>query len=223
MSSSNELFRAPATPRSMLVGAPHSGQARKPIFPWEATQRKATRVFAEDQPPSPQPTIGPTPSITDDDTQTETASPTTPTAPMSPPDPWQSFSRTNAWDEIPEIERYVSNFAQSRRGKIQVLYNMTAGGESVQSPGGETGTSNRRRSMKITDFPTEIERPSLPVTPAPITRRSFWGEERDKAGKLPAAEGVPNQEDWVSHRSSTASLVSTMKLLVRSTEAKANT
>jgi hypothetical protein len=51
--------------------------------------------------------------------------------------------------------------------------------------------------MKLTDFPSELERPSLPVTPAPIRRPSFWGEERDADGELPAAEGVPSQEDWV--------------------------
>ena len=50
--------------------------------------------------------------------------------------------------------------------------------------------------MRLTDFPTEFERPSLPVTPAPIRRPSFWGEERDTLGNLPAAEGVPRQEDW---------------------------
>jgi hypothetical protein len=61
----------------------------------------------------------------------------------------------------------------------------------VSSPGA------RRHSMKLTDFPTELERPSLPVTPAPIRRPSFWGEERDEDGELPAAEGVPSQEDWV--------------------------
>jgi hypothetical protein len=34
------------------------------------------------------------------------------------------------------------------------------------------------------------------VTPAPIRRPSFWGDDRDEAS-LPAAEGVPKQEDWV--------------------------
>ena len=50
--------------------------------------------------------------------------------------------------------------------------------------------------MKLTDFPSEIERPSLPVTPAPVRRPSFWGAERDAAGDLPPAEGVPEQSDW---------------------------
>lgn len=50
--------------------------------------------------------------------------------------------------------------------------------------------------MKLTDFPTEIERPSLPVTPAPVRRPSFWGAERDARGDLPGAEGVPSQSEW---------------------------
>lgn len=50
--------------------------------------------------------------------------------------------------------------------------------------------------MKLTDFPTEIERPSLPVTPAPVRRPSFWGAERDALGDLPGAEGVPSQSEW---------------------------
>ena len=59
-----------------------------------------------------------------------------------------------------------------------------------------TAQEDRRPSFKLTDFPTEVERPSLPVTPAPIRRPSFWGEERDES-QLPAADGVPKQEDWV--------------------------
>ena len=50
--------------------------------------------------------------------------------------------------------------------------------------------------MRLTDFPTEFERPSLPVTPAPVRRPSFWGAERDAQGDLPGAEGVPDQSDW---------------------------
>lgn len=52
--------------------------------------------------------------------------------------------------------------------------------------------------MRVTDFPTEVERPSLPVTPAPI-RRSFAQASGDEAAdeQLPIAEGVPKQEDWV--------------------------
>lgn len=54
----------------------------------------------------------------------------------------------------------------------------------------------RRPSLIVTDFPTEVERPSLPVTPAPIRRSSFWGEERGGASELPRADGVPDQPEW---------------------------
>jgi len=56
--------------------------------------------------------------------------------------------------------------------------------------------SGRRESLILTDFPTADDRPSLPVTPAPIRRPTFWGEERDEAGELPGAEGVPDQAEW---------------------------
>ena len=52
--------------------------------------------------------------------------------------------------------------------------------------------------MKLTDFPTKDERPSLPVTPAPVRGPTFWGSEKEEAeGTLPLAEGVPKQEEWV--------------------------
>ena len=34
------------------------------------------------------------------------------------------------------------------------------------------------------------------MTPAPVHRPSFWGSERDEAGDLPPAEGVPEQSEW---------------------------
>ena len=105
---------------------------------------------------------------------------------------WATFSQANAWDEIPEIGRYIGKLQKSRRGNVQVLHDSTSDIPQVPSP------DERISGMKLTDFPTELERPSLPVTPAPIRRPSFWGEERDEKGELPAAQGVPSQEDWVS-------------------------
>jgi len=193
-------------------------QKLKQIFPWESRAPKPTRVFAEPKaptppPPEPEPQTqattlaeqeeATTPSISTDATDvTEDRAPT----PVAPPiDPWAAFeSRTNAWDEMPEIERYVQAFSQARKGKLQVLHHTptqrSPHDSNVTSP--PTEADQRRPSMRLTDFPTEIERPSLPVTPAPIRRPSFWGEERDEAGNLPAAQGVPTQEDWVRRFSS---------------------
>lgn len=202
MSADPRLFHAPKTPEPPkgmyyeVPSTPPTFERPKPIFPWEATAPKPTRVFADDAPSAPSET---TPSVTtDDDDQTETASPTTPTGPAVTSIPYQ---RTNAWDEVPEIERYISNLSQNRRAKVQVLLNNAANrstSEEVSFPGLEEGPPgrDRRPSMKLTDFPTEFERPSLPVTPAPVRRPSFWGAERNDAGDLPGAEGVPEQSEW---------------------------
>jgi glycogenin glucosyltransferase len=168
----------------------------KPIFPWEENQAKPTRVFIEDlKPPSPDLT----PSVGNDEEaqiEEETEDPITPIIPAPVLEPFASYSRTNAWDDVPEIERYVSALVSRRIGKLQVLEHNPGDGQ-VYSPLADDKTAPRRKpSMKLTDFPTEFERPSLPVTPAPMRRPSFWGEERDAAGDLPAAEGVPKQEDW---------------------------
>ena len=114
-------------------------------------------------------------------------------------EPFARYARTNAWDEMPEIDQYISSLPHNRRAKVQVLHSTTpSSNEPILSPPleGSATTQQRRPSMKLTDFPTEIERPSLPVTPAPIRRPSFWGAERDAAGELPGAEGVPEQSQW---------------------------
>jgi glycogenin glucosyltransferase len=112
---------------------------------------------------------------------------------------WQSFqqSNVNAWDSVPGIDNYVRAVMDTngRRNKPQTLQ-QTTGTEDLGSPLLER--RNRRESLLLTDFPTAIERPSLPVTPAVMRRPSFWGEERGDTGELPAAAGVPDQTEWVN-------------------------
>ncbi|KAF2175676.1 glycosyltransferase family 8 protein [Zopfia rhizophila CBS 207.26] len=119
-------------------------------------------------------------------------------SPKTADEQWQAFqqSNVNAWDSVPGIDTYVRAImeAQARRGKSQVL-SQAGGSEEILSP--SVSLKERRESLIITDFPSAVERPSLPVTPAPVRRPTFWGEERDEAGELPAAEGVPDQADWV--------------------------
>lgn len=210
MSSDTALFtpptKYPEPPKDMWYEVPEKvpePPKPKPIFPWEARAPKPTRVFPSPKAPSPEPApasepeLARIPSPTDDVSRPSDETPATP--PVGSPIPWAGFlQRTNAWDDVPEIDRYVQAFNQSRKGPIQVLHHV--------SPSQTKSPEKRRPSTKLTDFPSEIERPSLPVTPAPIRRPSFWGEERDEAGELPAAEGVPKQEDWVRRFSSYAQL-----------------
>jgi glycogenin len=195
MSSDRTPFKAPEKypepPKNMYYEVPKTPTYQKPtpIFPWEIDAPKPTRVFAEDddyiRPTSSGSTIA--------DEKGDPITPTTTTVSVAAADPWQSFNaRTNAWDDIPEIERYIGALQKNRKGNIQVLQGYGTGIPQASGPSG------RRPSVKLTDFPTELERPSLPVTPAPVRRPSFWGGERDEQGELPAAEGVPAQADWVS-------------------------
>jgi glycogenin len=112
-----------------------------------------------------------------------TETPTTPAVVITPSDPWSSFTRTNAWDDNPQIERYVDNLQQKHRrttsggtapvGRIQMP--ATAFGTEDRGTGSGEQEPWRRRGSKLTDFPSEVDRPSLPVTPAPIRRPKFWG------------------------------------------------
>lgn len=211
MSGDTQLFKPPEKypdpPKDMWYEVPPKSLAAQrpaPIFPWETRAPKPTRVFLDEKPATPKPETTQaqpsSPSIaisTDEATASSRASPVTPTVKVAESDPWQTYSRSNAWDDMPDIERYVQVLSQARKGKVQVLHRATPSGSSdgVLSPNAEE--TPRRPSMKLTDFPTEIERPSLPVTPAPIRRTSFWGEERSELSDLPGAEGVPKQADWV--------------------------
>jgi glycogenin glucosyltransferase len=193
MSEDTKLFQPPPSypeaPKNMWYEVPSVKPESKriaPIFPWETRGPRPTRVFADDvtEPNIHVPLLGGT-----DDTQPFTETSPRSVQPLTPTDFWQSYARSNAWDEVPEIERYVEAIQRHRKGD----------GRATPQPGGE-----RKASLKITDFPTEVDRPSLPVTPAPVRRMSsFWGEDSPEATgeqepqRLPAAEGVPNQEDWV--------------------------
>ncbi|QKX56620.1 uncharacterized protein TRUGW13939_03725 [Talaromyces rugulosus] len=181
MSDDTQLFQPPSSypeaPKDMYYEVP----ARKPepqklaqIFPWETRAPKPSRIFADE----PAQTSAPPDPETDGPSQPEPASPETSfqsdlALRLSS---WESYSRSNAWDEVPEIERYV---------------------EAIQRPktGNSSGTRRSKPSLRITDFPTVDDRPSLPVTPAPV-RRSFWGPGAGGADEFPVAEGVPDQEDW---------------------------
>ncbi|KAJ4311301.1 glycogenin glucosyltransferase [Neodidymelliopsis sp. IMI 364377] len=214
----------PEPPRDMWYKVPETKpkpyEAPKPIFPWEreATRPKATRVFAEDHPQEP--TSAPASAVSEfEASPAEEFTTTYPesyhgaprtkatrvwrdepymSTPKTVEESWQAFSQNsaNAWDSVPGIDNYVRSImdSQSRRGSVQVLKHAT-GTDELGSP--TLSRKARRESLILTDFPSAVERPSLPVTPAPLRRPNFWGEERDETGELPAAEGVPEQNEWV--------------------------
>jgi glycogenin glucosyltransferase len=164
------------------------------------------------------------------DPRREPETPTTPMVTVTPSDPWASYTRTNAWDDNPQIERYVDSLQQRHRrtrsggtpmGRVRMP--PASFGPDSSATGQEAGEVWERRGSKLTDFPTETERPSLPVTPAPVRRPNFWGgdapgmldsddvgggeadpntfgslSQTNRSGQqLPAAQGVPTQSDWV--------------------------
>ncbi|KAI0016707.1 nucleotide-diphospho-sugar transferase [Xylariomycetidae sp. FL0641] len=200
--------RYPSPPKNMYYEVPKETPAApydapKAIFPWETNRPAPSRVFA-DEAPRKEPEGGtqspPTPTRTSTTEQkSEPATPTTPSIRVTPSDPWSTFTRTNAWDDNPEIERYV-DAVQKKHGRSRSL--KSPGVIAMPSPGGVDDIAWRGQGAKLTDFPSAVERPSLPVTPAPIRRPKFWGgggpgvDEGDDDPSLPAAEGVPAQTEW---------------------------
>ncbi|KAK2059608.1 family 8 glycosyl transferase [Colletotrichum caudatum] len=202
--------RYPSPPRNMWYEVPKQKPTQKPrpLFPWEVNQPKPTRIFTAElaEPEAEESSSTPTgeqavsavsqapaePSLTGSSTtgrKGEPSTPSTPTIKVSPSDPWTAFTRTNAWDEVPEIERYVEGLQKHRRGKSQ------------GSVGRSDEKAAKEHGLKLTDFPSVVERPSLPVTPAPIRRPKFWGSgpgagDGDNEEELPVAHGVPPQSDW---------------------------
>ncbi|KAF7163945.1 hypothetical protein CNMCM5623_008606 [Aspergillus felis] len=200
MSEDQQLFQPPAAypeaPKNMWYQVPETKpepEKVKPIFPWESRAPKPTRVFLEDQPN----TIS-TESVSAS-TREEYRSSITSMASWTAEEPstatWETYSRSNAWDEVPEIHKYIQSIQHGRKAKVQVI----SGGPSPGTePSSWRTTDHGPMGMRVTDFPTEVERPSLPVTPAPI-RRSFGQASGDETTdeQLPIAEGVPKQDDWV--------------------------
>lgn len=194
-----ELFRAPKSypepPKDMWYKVPESKPAPPeirppPIFPWEQRDiARPTRVFADD-------VTSPDATPTMEKVQDEELTPITPSIKVTSDDPWSSFESRNAWDQVTGIDRYVR--ALNIRNKSFSGTSRQSTSDAVVSPAADATQTpfERRESLILTDFPSEIDRPSLPVTPAPMRRPMFWGEERDQSGKLPSAEGVPDQADW---------------------------
>ncbi|PYH43246.1 uncharacterized protein BP01DRAFT_375623 [Aspergillus saccharolyticus JOP 1030-1] len=191
MSEDQQLFQPPPSypeaPKNMYYDVPSTRpepEKLAQLFPWESHAPRPTRVFPEDDQISintiPRSLLEstaeeePGPSLQSRDTTWTWAS-------EEPAESWEHYTRSNAWDEVPEIQRYISSMQQVRKGRVQVLTGPSS--------------STEARDVRITDFPSEQERPSLPVTPAPIRRRPGERAPSDD-DLLPSAQGIPSQEDW---------------------------
>ncbi|KAL6790368.1 glycosyltransferase family 8 protein, partial [Trichoderma sp. SZMC 28013] len=169
-------------------------QTPRQIFPWEANQPKATRSFYGDEPelqPQGASRSGPTAAKSTGRSSVTKSPPKSPVSKASDKQSeagtasWTTYSRGNAWDEVPGISKYADAVEKRHRSSSR-------GKEGEEVDDDEDEQEESQRPFKVTDFPTEAERPSLPVTPAPVPRG------RDASGKaLPEAAGVPPQSEWV--------------------------
>ncbi|KAL2826855.1 nucleotide-diphospho-sugar transferase [Aspergillus cavernicola] len=214
MSEDHQLFQPPTcypeAPKNMYYQVPDTKpqpQKLTQLFPWEMTAPKPTRVFADNEHERKlhHPTSPPSPVSTKEESRASLSShPTSWTSEVpSPSESWDTYSRSNAWDEVPEIQQYIHTIQQARKGRVQVQ--VLSGGPNNNQPTPPPPPQQQQPSLRdinpssirITDFPSALERPSLPVTPAPIHRLPATGSPDDyNTTQLPAAEGVPNQEDW---------------------------
>ena len=210
MSADTALYQPPRSypepPRDMWYEVPKDKplvyDRPRPIFPWEVNQARPSRVFPDEPPlpPLPDPNHWPAPMPTlDTSGGTDTEASTSEAAPQTGPasvtsggiqnEAFASYARTNAWDDVPGIRRYME--ALQTRNKKRHSSAGSIGSISQLAEG-----ADRHPSLILTDFPTEMDRPSLPVTPAPIRRNVFWGNDQSNIEHLPAAEGVPPQATW---------------------------
>ncbi|BDD59348.1 hypothetical protein MAP00_004558 [Monascus purpureus] len=221
MSEDTELFQPPESypdaPKNMYYEVPTTKPEPKKLaqlFPWESHAPRPTRVFLDDEPSVKSHSKQPSISSTGDESGLSQESVTS--WEESTTDSWQNYSKLNAWDEVPEIRKYIQSIQRPRRVKTQTIQQQsgtmqkTTGRETEAEAAPKTKTrersdsGSRGGSVLLTDFPCEIDRPSLPVTPVPIRRPSIWDRRDDTSSSsttstrpsLSLAEGVPNQEDW---------------------------
>ncbi|KGQ01796.1 hypothetical protein PAAG_11367 [Paracoccidioides lutzii Pb01] len=221
MSQDTGLFQPPKSypeaPKDMYYKVPPkqpNTQRLAHIFPWEAYAPKPTRVFLDEEAGTGIVAVSHEKLLSEVPNKRDTALGAPREESAEPPPTsehlWKGYIRSNAWDEVPEIEQYMRTVQKPRREKVQVLKSGLARSSTTRGDF-ETEITGRKPSVRLTSFPTETERPSFPVTPATI-KRSHWpiGQQREEKSKygreksqggyggdnLPPATGVPLQENW---------------------------
>lgn len=160
---------------------PTSPKSLKAVFPWEEHTPKATRLFLEDINEPDQTSGFRQTSTRNDDEYIQTSSGS-----------WESYVRANAWDDVPEIEKYMRSLQKPRQARATAPSGSADAGK-YPFP----STFSQGSNFRMNQFSTGSEQPSLSATPAPIGRRGFLGRDSEENQDLPTAEGVPDQDDWV--------------------------
>ncbi|KAF3154240.1 glycogenin glucosyltransferase [Orbilia oligospora] len=179
---------------------PQPSPRPSPIFPWEhGNTTPATRVFAGEGSPSPTLPLA-LPGSVDDEFETEEAAGGYSARGMAA---WDSYSRTNAWDSIPSIERYVASFQQStqprrtvRKGDVTPNPQIRGADERILRTDGEHFDDETTTTTTITST-TGLLPPEISVTPTPFkSLRGYRSHAMDDETKFPSAQGIPDQQHW---------------------------
>ncbi|KAK2837020.1 hypothetical protein FQN49_006487 [Arthroderma sp. PD_2] len=190
MSKDTELFQPPKSypeaPKNMYYDVPTTtltASRQTSAFPWERRAPVPTRVFLGEEGEPSQAAEPPASSSRPVSWHGE-----------APSEGFESYSRNNAWDEVPEIERYMRSLQKPRRAGVSVI----SGSTHTRSSSTGLKSPARKSNLRLTHYP-EPERPSPAVTPSLIMRRpslSSTGDDSWENEELPAAEGVPSQSEW---------------------------
>ncbi|KHJ31741.1 putative self-glucosylating initiator of glycogen synthesis [Erysiphe necator] len=194
MSSDPTLFKAPDRypdpPSNMWFEVPKAPTHQKlsPIFPWEINAEKPTRVFAMDDEnllhlqmkSEKNSKLGEEVQNNDSKKAIDTIASSIPFQSMN----WKSFTRVNAWDNVPEIKQYV--------GTLRV-HNQ----RQIFDHRKEIDVDPQAESLNQSIFSYNKEKHILPVTPAPLRSSKLWVNDK-YISQSPATQGVPSQEEWDS-------------------------
>ncbi|KAK6527706.1 glycogenin glucosyltransferase [Orbilia ellipsospora] len=106
---------------------------------------------------------------------------------------WDSYPRSNAWDNIPGIDRYVAAFERSTKPRKK---------PSASRKGDVTPVPRFHGGQAASPSAVTLPSPKMSVTPTPFnSTRGYRSSAIEDEKKYPSAKGVPNQLNWDPFRS----------------------
>lgn len=202
------------------------------VFPWEGWAPRATRVFpgvdersteSEGESETASGTevaSGSVLTCTDEQSTTDTTTATTTTEQdesrnqvywniEKPTKSWKNYTRSNAWDEIPGIQRYIKSIENARKGRKRTQMTPKTG-TIITKQAPETSPPQKDPNIPLNKSGTEVEESSLTVMPVPSTRGAdtppselFIDHDHDMNSDDSGNEHADErrqalQEEWVS-------------------------